>query len=83
MISIYLINKENLIINKYYLESIMPKMVSPYINGSIGNNDENRPHFSILNLSEGHEKFLTRGKDEYTFSTIHNFKGIENQHVNF
>ncbi|MHB8280530.1 MAG: hypothetical protein ACYDIA_23220 [Candidatus Humimicrobiaceae bacterium] len=60
----------------------MPKMVPFYINGRIENHGENRPHFSILNLSEGHEKFLTRKKDEYTFSTIHNFKGIENQHIN-
>jgi len=184
-------NREYLIINKYYLESIMPKMVPPYINGRIENYGESlvfdllknapnsedwiilhsynlpniatlmdreisdeikeisgfnykkymnielsgipveyiyyeneddeiikleetlkdlkkkgipqsdvtilcshkmnnsclikflksRPHFSILNLSEDHERFLTRKKDDYTFSTIHKFKGMENLYI--
>jgi len=33
-------NREYLILNKYYLESIMPKMVPPYINGRIENYGE-------------------------------------------
>jgi len=33
-------NREYLIINKYYSESIMPKMVPPYINGRIENYGE-------------------------------------------
>ena len=33
-------NREYLIINKYYSESIMPKMVPPYINGRLENYGE-------------------------------------------
>ncbi|HHT78962.1 MAG TPA: ATP-binding domain-containing protein, partial [Actinobacteria bacterium] len=38
-----------------------------------------KPNFEIINLSEDHERFLTR--DTYTFSTIHKFKGMENLYI--
>lgn len=71
------------IINNLHKQKIKPEditILSPYklINSCV-KNLQKKSNFSIINLSENHEKFF--GRDTYTFSTIHKFKGMENLYI--
>ena len=45
-------NREYLILNKYYSESIMPKMVPPYINSRIENYGESLVFNLFKNITD-------------------------------